>query len=444
MKEVKVSVIVPVYNAEKYIEQCLESICNQTLREIEILLVDDSSTDSSLSILQEYAKNDSRIVVIENIHTGEGAASARNAGLKKATGNYLSIVDADDFFELDMLEKAYEKATATDADVVLYDGKFYDENTKQIVDTTMILDRSKLPEQAVFSYKEIPDSIFLCGAPAAWSKLFKRQLIAQEQLQFQPIYYTDDVLFVLSALATAKKITVLKENLIYYRTNQTEAQAANKAKSPLSIAEACLALKQFLKEKGLFHELQNAYANYAIKDIAFCLNTLATTESFSILYHALQEKYLDELELVTSLTKNMLSFDAFQWIETIKKSDALAYGFHVDGSFSNDLFFRYGTARLFPMELMPKHSKIILYGAGKVGNSLYIQNILCNHCEILAWVDKFPEGKPFPIEGLSILEEKKNAFDFVLVAIENEDTAKKVESYLLQIGIEKESILLYK
>ena len=111
---VKVSVIIPVYNVEPYLKQCMDSVVGQTLKDIEIICVDDGSTDGSLDILKEYATEDSRIQIIEQKNAGAGAA--RNNGMRHATGKYLSFLDSDDFFEPRMLEKAYDLAEKDQAD----------------------------------------------------------------------------------------------------------------------------------------------------------------------------------------------------------------------------------------------------------------------------------------------------------------------------------------
>ena len=115
---VKVSVILPVYNASDYLHQCMDSIVGQTLKDIEIICVDDGSTDNSLDILKEYEQKDKRVKVIQQKNAGAGAA--RNNGLSIATGEYLSFLDSDDFFEPDMLEKAYEKAKGSNAQIVVF------------------------------------------------------------------------------------------------------------------------------------------------------------------------------------------------------------------------------------------------------------------------------------------------------------------------------------
>lgn len=119
----KVSVIIPVHNTEKYLTKCLESVCNQTLTDIEIICINDCSTDNSSEILQEYAKKDSRIKIID-FKENKGAAAARNAGIDAAAGEYIGFVDSDDYVDLDFYKKLYIKAKETDADAVK--GNVYD------------------------------------------------------------------------------------------------------------------------------------------------------------------------------------------------------------------------------------------------------------------------------------------------------------------------------
>ena len=115
---VKVSVIIPVYNAQQYLKQCLDSICQQTLHEIEIICIDDGSTDDSLRILQEYTKKESRLQILTQKNQGAGAA--RNCGLRAAKGLYLSFLDADDFFEPNMLEEALNEIETYKADFICF------------------------------------------------------------------------------------------------------------------------------------------------------------------------------------------------------------------------------------------------------------------------------------------------------------------------------------
>ena len=124
MNDIKVSVIIPVYNSEQYLIKCLETIINQTLKDIEIICVDDGSTDSSLQILQDFSNIDNRIKIIKQQHEGTGVA--RNKGLSVTKGKYLSFLDSDDFFELNILEDLYNCAEKNNTDSVVCKSKIFD------------------------------------------------------------------------------------------------------------------------------------------------------------------------------------------------------------------------------------------------------------------------------------------------------------------------------
>ena len=124
-KSIKISVIIPIFNAEKYISDCLESIINQTLKDIEIILINDGSNDKTEQIIKEYAKKDKRIIILKQKNKGAGAA--RNSGIQISKGEYISFIDSDDMFHFKTLEIAYENLIKFNADIVL----FYGRNFKQ-------------------------------------------------------------------------------------------------------------------------------------------------------------------------------------------------------------------------------------------------------------------------------------------------------------------------
>ena len=115
---VKISVIIPVYNVEKYLKECLDSVINQTLKDIEIICVNDGSTDNSLNILENYAKKDNRIIVISQ--KNKGLSGARNTGLKYCSGEYVSFIDSDDYVSKDLFELTYNNAISNNSDLVIF------------------------------------------------------------------------------------------------------------------------------------------------------------------------------------------------------------------------------------------------------------------------------------------------------------------------------------
>ncbi len=126
----KVSVIIPVYNVEQYLKRCLDSVFNQTLKDIEIICVNDGSTDNSLKILEEYAKNDKRIKIYNQLNKGVGAA--RNLALAKTGGEYICFIGSDDEYSLNTVEKVYKIAKSNDAEVVQFNYKSFYENKEKI------------------------------------------------------------------------------------------------------------------------------------------------------------------------------------------------------------------------------------------------------------------------------------------------------------------------
>ena len=157
-EEIKVSVIIPVYNVEKYLRQNLQSVADQTLKEIEIICVDDGSTDSSFEIVQEFAAKDPRFVAVQQKNAGAGAA--RNNGLRRARGEYLSFLDSDDFFAPDMLETAYNKAQETKADFVVFNSDQYNEDEKKFKQVSWVVRYAELPPYQPFGRRAMTDNIF--------------------------------------------------------------------------------------------------------------------------------------------------------------------------------------------------------------------------------------------------------------------------------------------
>lgn len=160
MSEPKVSVIIPVYNTEKYLRECLDSVVNQTLQDIEIICVDDESTDRSLEILREYQAKDKRITVLKQEKSNAGAA--RNLGLSIATGEYLSFLDSDDYYDLAMLEHMYACAKNRNADIVVCNIKVYYEDSGETVPVNWHIRKELLPTKTVFSFCDLKRNAFRC------------------------------------------------------------------------------------------------------------------------------------------------------------------------------------------------------------------------------------------------------------------------------------------
>ena len=290
-RQIKVSVIIPVYNVEPYLRQCLDSVVGQTLQEIEIICVDDESTDGSLQILKEYAKKDERIQIITQKNAGAGAA--RNKGLSQAGGKYLSFLDSDDFFEPNMLAKAYEKAQQDQSDFVVYRSDQFHTEKNEFVKVDWVVRENELPKCQPFDRSQITGNIFKTFVGWAWDKLFLKDFVDQHHLTFQEQRTSNDMLFVFSAIALAKRISYVPETLAHQRRDAKDSLSKTREHSWQCFYMALKALKERLVQENIYQELERDYINYALHFSLWNYNTLAEPTK-SILKDKLKTEWFEE------------------------------------------------------------------------------------------------------------------------------------------------------
>ena len=290
-RQIKVSVIIPVYNVKPYLRQCLDSVVGQTLQEIEILCVDDESTDGSLQILEEYAKKDERIRIITQKNAGAGAA--RNKGLSQANGKYLSFLDSDDFFEPNMLAKAYEKAEQDQSDFVVYGSDQYHTEKNQFVKVDWVVQEKELPKCQPFNRYQITGNIFKTFVGWAWDKLFLKDFVDQHHLTFQEQRTSNDMLFVFSAIVLAKRISYVPETLAHQRRDAKDSLSKTREHSWQCFYMALNALKERLIQEKIYQELERDYINYALHFSLWNYNTLAEPTK-SILKDKLKTEWFEK------------------------------------------------------------------------------------------------------------------------------------------------------
>ena len=276
-----VSIVVPVYNVREYISVCLSSLLGQTLRNIEIICVDDGSTDGSLDELKKFESMDSRIMVVRTDHSGAGAA--RNAGLAVARGKYVDFVDPDDFVVPEMMERLYERAEMCKAQVVVSGLQRYDYTGKVRTGETAIAWRVKdLP--VVFSGCDVADRIFSAFLPSPCNKFFCREYINRIGDTFQNLPRCNDVRFTFIALSLAQRITVVDASYYCYRVGRPGSCQNTSDIDPKCVCEAYRAVRQFLQEHNVFGVYKKSYTRAAFSSCFYTLGLLKDTRTASEFY----------------------------------------------------------------------------------------------------------------------------------------------------------------
>lgn len=295
----KLSIIVPVYNVEKYLPKCLESLIKQTLKDIEIICVNDGSMDNSLAILKEFASKDSRIRIIDNQH--QGVAKTRNTGIEQSTGEYIGFVDSDDYIDIDFFEKLYNSATKSNSDIAIasilkhknffniYNAKYTKEET-----AITIQDKIKLCEDKkhFFFY--------------AWNKIYHSGFIKENNIKFSEGQIYEDVMFAIKALYYSNKIISVYGTKYHYieHENSLTKYKDKTGEKEHDLIKAYSELQEFCNSKNI--EIPERLNYYTKKNFGFILNLYkgkyqSKIQLFNIFTIATISNYSETRNLITIL-----------------------------------------------------------------------------------------------------------------------------------------------
>lgn len=251
----KLSIIIPVYNVDDYVSECLDSILNQSFADFEVICVNDGSTDNSLTVINDYKNRDERIVVVDKANEGSGVA--RNFGLKIAHGEYVYFVDADDILVENALQNMISTADKKQTDILIFGAySSYAGKRKRGGYSADKLPRKYLNK--VFSSEDIKRTIFSFPS-TAWTKLYRREFLINNNIKFQEIRVGQDQLFFFHSMIKAKRIALLPENLYCYRKNRLGSVTANKKKQNYSPIYVFSAIEKLLKDEGVLEEYKRVF-----------------------------------------------------------------------------------------------------------------------------------------------------------------------------------------
>ncbi|WP_372518435.1 glycosyltransferase family 2 protein [Candidatus Ruminimicrobiellum ovillum] len=254
----KVSIIIPVYNVEQYLRQCLDSVCNQTFKDIEIIIVNDCSPDNSLEIIKEYQRKDERIVLVD-LKQNVGLGFARNEGMKVAKGKYITFVDSDDWIANNYVEVLYNEIESNSLDVVCAAAYIYNNIQKKIIDHKFV-SADKLNRQKIKNKDCLLIPKRNCFIIPVWLKIYKKSFLLDNNIFFE-LKESEDNLFFFYVLLKTENIKFIDDKIYYYRINREYSlmQAINKKFNYFKLFEK---LKERLIFENRYNECKRIYYQY--------------------------------------------------------------------------------------------------------------------------------------------------------------------------------------
>lgn len=371
-----ISVIVPVFNVEEYVTECIESIVNQTYQNIQIILVDDGSQDLSGTICDQYAALDKRIEVIHQFN--KGLVVARKSGLKRAQGDYIGFVDGDDYIEADMYENLLREIQESDVDFIhsgfIQNGETIIPFTRSNICFSKAEEKERIIRTAIFGKESYI-------APSIWSKLFKAHIIKMCYSQIpDSAQYGEDLINLCICIKECNKAVLMDKAYYHYRYREDSITNEKNLKGLENtfryFGNVCDTLKQY----ECYEELKNL----VIENV--CANILKK-------------------------------------IRVISK-----YDFQIAQYYFAD------SDRL-------QGKKVVIYGAGVVGKDYYAQISRYMDCDIVAWVDTYPEKYDYPhIKVLGTEKLGTIEYDILLIAVAKDKIAQEIRSFLKTRGVEGSKI----
>jgi len=424
----KVSIVVPIYGVEKYLRQCLDSILAQTLKDIEIILLDDGSPDKCGEIIDEYALKDSRIKVIHKPNSGLG--HTYNVGIDNATGEYIGFVESDDYIEPDMYEKLYNQIRKLDADICKTSFFKYNSlaKTKEKENEFWkyrVQNIEEFPDDKTFTIKEYPRLVNFHAS--VWATIYKREFIQKNNIKFNETKSSSyqDFPFMVEVLCKAEKICVLHDYLYHWRLEENQnSSTCNNGKKLLMMPLQCENVKTIIKNFDLYEELKEAmYMHFYLANEFFNkIDKNYRREYFNLLVNLYNELNYDK----TFCYKYFENREQIKFIKTILKKkylDAIK-----PRSFKK-------------MVTKNKYQKIVFWGASLFLKEFLEQNPL-NGYNIAGIIDKNKDRKGeklgeyeiFSPEDLNILNPSVIIISIIHFSAERK---KEIKNYIKKNSLKK-------
>ena len=306
MNECKLSIIVPVYGVEKYIDKCLNSLVKQSLKEIEIIVVNDGTKDNSQKIIDKYVKKYPDKIK-SYIKENGGQGSARNYGLKKASGEYIGYVDSDDFVEKDMYKKLYNKAKENNYDIVVCGNYNVSEDYQ-----------NKNIDAFINNYNTDLENIFF-GKMAVWNKIYKRDILIKNKLEFKEKVWYEDLAFTLKAIMNSNTFAFIDEPLYDYLIREGSIMNNSNVQRNLEILDAFNDILSYIKH--------NKKEEYFSKIEFLAIDHIYISAIVRVLKAEADDKVKRETinKLIDYMNKKFPNYKNNKYINTLSKNRKIIY-----------------------------------------------------------------------------------------------------------------------
>lgn len=406
----KVSIVISAYNAERYIAQTLDCIINQTMQDVEIICINDASSDGTLHIIKKFAKKEDQIVIINN-ENNQGAAICRNIGIERSTGAYICFLDADDVYSLDMIEKEYEAICKYDADIAVVHSIKFKGNIED-GEFQPYINEAQWKEQCI-SIENSEQTIFGRWNIAPWNKMYKKKFVQEYGLYYQDIPSSNDVFFGMMALLLAEKIVLVKSDkpMVFHRMD-TEGQISGR-RTPLYAFLAFVKVHDVMVDLAIWEQYFEKYFEHFYKTILSEFNRCKNESVNRQTYMYIAQEGLQRLDFLNTRKDQYRN-------EVIYQRVCNFFNYSYDGAWfwSYEQILQQNKHKII-LKIKGyniSNKSIVIWGAGAKAKA-FIAFCQENSCKIHFLVDKDSLKQGRNIHGMKIqeFEDVSSAANVVLV-----------------------------
>lgn len=407
MKNAAISIVMPLYNAERYLEESLESVLGQTFTNYELICVNDGSTDRTSNILEKFCNRDNRIRFVANCER-LGAAGSRNKGMGMANGKYLAFLDGDDIFDETMLEKAYDTIDKNAADIVMFE--YQHVSTERIYDK-LCIDRGQEYRsrycEHTFTVYDCEPFEFVNWPLGPCNKLYRRKFIQNNCLEFQDISCANDVFFVYMALLLSSRTIVLdSDRVMLYARDHFETSRISCNRDSMCNYMALMKIGRELIKRGKFKELSPYFYYRVFFSLRDGLAADHNEERAKAFYHFLQKEGIHNLCSLDQCYYDISDQYLRTGLEQFTRNSFESGWYYEESILKAYLYHKKDKVINLWKKLRKEDKKIAIWGCGKNGKVL-LEFCIRHKLEIETVIDKAKGGEGCTWQGYTVVSPKQ-------------------------------------